>query len=67
MLMFAQFSEGMMIVYTDECIKNMTTLNHVNKDEEKRSMTAFLFTLTAFITSKRNIMKIIFLQQSSLF
>ena len=66
MLVLAKFSEGMMTIYTDECIKNMPTWNHVNKDEVKLWRTAFVFTLTSFITSKRNMMKVLFLQQSSL-
>ena len=66
MLVLAKFSEGMTTTYTDECIKNMPTWNHVDKDEVKRSRTAFEFTLTSFIISKRNMMKISFLQQSSL-
>ena len=66
MLMLARFLDGMVTIYTDECIKNMLTLNHVNKDEVNRSMTAFVFTLKSLITSKRNRMKISFLQQSSL-
>ena len=66
MLVLAKFSERMMNSYTDECIKNMLTWNHVNKDEVKRSMTPFVFTLTSIITAKRNMMKILFLQQSSL-
>ena len=65
MLVLAKFSKGMTIIfYTDECIKNIPTWNHVNKDE--RSMAAFVFTLTSFITSKRNMMTNLFLQQSSL-
>ena len=66
MFVLAKFSEGMMTIYTDECIKNMPTSNHVNKDEVKRPRTTFVFTLTSLITSKRNIMKILFLKQSSL-
>ena len=65
MLVLAKFSEGMMIIYTDECIKNMPTWNHVTKDEEKRSRTALGFKLTTFVTIKRKMMKILFLQQSS--
>ena len=65
MVVLAKFSEGMMTIYTDECIKNMSTWNHVNKDEVEWSKTAFVFTLTSFITSKQNMMKIVFLQQSS--
>ena len=57
MLLLAKFSEEMMTIYTNECIKNMPTWNHVNKNEVKRSRTAFVFTLTSFITSKRNKMK----------
>ena len=66
MLVLAKFSEGIMTIYTDECIKNMPTWIHVNKDEVKRSRTAFVFTLMSFIKSKRNMMKILFFQQSSL-
>ena len=66
MLVLAKFSERMMIIYIGKCIKNMPTWNHVNKDEVKRSRTAFVFTLTSFITSMRNMIKILFLQHSSL-
>ena len=66
MLVLAKCSEEMMTIYTDKRIKNMPTWNHVNKDDVQRSRTAFVFTLASFITSKRNMMKILFLQQSSL-
>ena len=39
LLVLAKFSEGIMTIYTEECIKNMLTWNHVNKDEVKRSRT----------------------------
>ena len=58
MLVLAKYSEGMMTIFTAECMKNMLTLNHVNKDEMKRSRTAFEVTLTSFIKSKRNMMNI---------
>ena len=68
MLVLTKFSEGMMTIYTDEWIKNMPTWNHVNKGEVKRSRTALnlCLLLTSFITPKRNMMKILFLQQWSL-
>ena len=41
-------------------------LHEIMSTKMKRSRTAFVFTLTSFITLKRNMMKILFLQQSSL-
>ena len=61
MLVLAKFSEGMMTIYTDECIKNMPTWNHVNNDEVKRLIIAFMLTLRSFITSQQKMMNILFL------
>ena len=66
MLVLAKFSKGMVTIYTNECIKNMPTWNHVNKDEVKHSIIAFVFTLTSFKQSKQKVMDTLFLQQSSL-
>ena len=41
--MLAKFLEGMMTIYTDECIKNMPTWNHVNKDEVKHTMSLLVY------------------------